>query len=404
MQQRGQIAVRGPLKRVERRHRRLVRRPDGVTRYVGPEGAFAAFPRPAQVPVVGEIGKACFPPVRIRRFEPIGAPHVVTELSHGDGVQVQRIALRRGRVGDRRQLVDARQRFGQRARAVEWIPPPRRVEIAPLGQLAAGAPQPLDRALGAVAAVARPDAPAERTADAFGWMFELFAEPAIERLLEQRVGLRLGQDHEERIDAGFDRTLAEQISAETVDRADVRFFEPLDRVGKIRPHAFVFRPMAPLLQLLTQTQLQLARRLFGEGDGDDLIDPCAAAGEHLEHALDQLGRLPRSGRRFDDDRIVETCADQIAIRLVAQRRHGFLRSASRSASGSCALFLPIRRSTFGPQTGRKSHQAHAFSAGAGARNPVSIARSTISSTSTPRRRAIGVSGIRASLKPPSVVA
>ena len=52
----------------------------------------------------------------------------------------------------------------------------------------------------------------------------------------------------------------------------------------------------------------------------------------------------------------------------------------------------------------KSHQVQAPSAGAGARNPVSIARSMISSASSPVRLAPSPSATGTDVKPPSVVA
>ena len=54
------------------------------------------------------------------------------------------------------------------------------------------------------------------------------------RVGKQALGARLGEHVEQRIRARFDRTFAQQIGAEAVDGADVRFFEPLDRVGQVR--------------------------------------------------------------------------------------------------------------------------------------------------------------------------
>ena len=51
-----------------------------------------------------------------------------------------------------------------------------------------------------------------------------------ERLVEQPLRLRLGQHREQRIDARLDRTLAQQLGAEAVNGADVRFLERLQRL------------------------------------------------------------------------------------------------------------------------------------------------------------------------------
>jgi hypothetical protein len=42
--------------------------------------------------------------------------------------------------------------------------------------------------------------------------------------------LRLGEDRKQRIDARFDRPLAQQLGAEAVDRVDVGFLERFERV------------------------------------------------------------------------------------------------------------------------------------------------------------------------------
>ena len=55
-------------------------------------------------------------------------------------------------------------------------------------------------------------------------------QPGAERLGEQPLGARLGQHLEQRIDPRFDRPLAQEVGAEAVDRADVRFLEALDRI------------------------------------------------------------------------------------------------------------------------------------------------------------------------------
>ena len=76
-----------------------------------------------------------------------------------------------------------------------------------------------------VAAEPLPDRSPERAPHAFGRRLQLRLDPGPERLVEQPLRLRFGQDREQRIDARLDRTLAQQLGAEPVNGADVRFLE-----------------------------------------------------------------------------------------------------------------------------------------------------------------------------------
>ena len=75
-------------------------------------------------------------------------------------------------------------------------------------------------------------AAAQRAAKTFGRVGQLLLQPAAERLVEEPRRRRLGEDLEERIDAGFDRALAQEVRAEAVDGADVRFLEALERLRR----------------------------------------------------------------------------------------------------------------------------------------------------------------------------
>ena len=223
----------------------------------------------------GEVHQARLPAVGIRGVEPVRVSHVVAQLADGRRVEIQRVSSRGSAFGERGEVVDARQGLGDGAIAIERIATPGRVEVAPFCQLAAGAPQPIHRSVGPIAAVARPDAAPERTPHAFGRILELSAQPAVEGFVEQRFGLRLGENREQRIDAGFDRPLAKEIGAKAVNRADVCFFQTLNRVADVLARRGLRRALPQLLELLPQPQLQLARGLLSERDGDDLIDSCA---------------------------------------------------------------------------------------------------------------------------------
>ena len=109
MQQRGEVAIGGALKRVELAGQALRRRPRprraDTLRSVD---ALAAAPRAPEVAVLREIDDARLPPVRIGRVEPLGRLDVVAQLADEARVVEQRIARRRGLRRQRRQLVHAR--------------------------------------------------------------------------------------------------------------------------------------------------------------------------------------------------------------------------------------------------------------------------------------------------------
>src|SRR6266516_1373864 len=81
------------------------------------------------------------------------------------------------------------------------------------------------------------------------------------------------------------------------------------------------------------------------------------------------------------------------------KAHGKHLSFIRSSSGPDS-FLDARRSSFGPQTSRKSHHSQARSRGAGGKKLFSMARSTISSTWMPHCRAGLFIGTVRSVNPP----
>src|SRR4029453_11102930 len=127
-------------------------------------------------------------------------------------------------------FVDARHHASELSVAIDRRPAPRRWEVAPFAQLAPRPPDPFDRPIVIVAAIARPDAAAKRALHTLRRILELDMQPLAKRFVEHALRARLGEHLEERVDAGLDGPLTQQISAETVDRADVRVLEPLDRI------------------------------------------------------------------------------------------------------------------------------------------------------------------------------
>ena len=171
----------------------------------------------------------------------------------------------------------------------------------------------------------------------------------------EAVGFRLRELPKCRIDYGLNRTLAQDQRAEGVDGADRGLFQVLQS-GLDVGHFGGNGSTGPRdIELLAQAQLQLARRLVGEGYGDDFIDFREAGLENAHDAANKLRRLARSGGGFDDEALGERFANPVARTLVlvpGLGAHGVLRSSTKPSSrGSCCL-LRARCSSYGPHTGR----------------------------------------------------
>src|SRR5215467_4196346 len=279
------------------------------------------------------------------------------------------------------------ERAGDRRCPIEWRPSPRRRELAPLGERPSGLAEPIDRSIAVAAAKRWRTGSSQGAAESFRWPGEGLLQPGLKGARVQMIGLWLRQDGEERVDAGLDRALADELGAKAVNRVDVRFFEALERVVE----TFLCRRIAglstPDFERLPQAQLQLARGLFSERDGHYLLDAVRTGFEHAQNPVHQLGRLAGAGRGFDHERVVQVVADRrsclrIRIGLRVRDRHRMDLRFSRSASLSGAL-LATRSSSRGPQTGLKSHHLHTPLSGAATRNPDSTARSMIASAWSP---------------------
>ena len=235
------------------------------------------------------------------------------------------------------ELREARERAGP----IEALASPRGGEITPLRQLQSCAAQSLER--GVLVCLSHPRQaarPTERTPDTLGRVLETFFEPAGKRLIEETLGLPLGEHAEQRVDPCFDGTLAEQVGAEPVNGADVRLLEVLDGVLETRCGGGIARRAALLVQPLPQAKLQLARGLLGERHGNDLVHARAPGREHQENPVHELGCLARTRRRLDHERFIERFGNEPAVRLVqvsSDRVHGLPLRACRSASESCGL-------------------------------------------------------------------
>ncbi len=110
-------------------------------------------------------------------------------------------------------------------------------------------------------------------------------EPAGEGFVEEPLGLTFRQHAEQRIDACFDGTLAQQIGTKPVNGADVRFLEVLHGLVQSRGNFASRRLLSFRFEALPQAQLQLTCGLLCERDRDDFTYVRASLGEHAHNAI-----------------------------------------------------------------------------------------------------------------------
>jgi hypothetical protein len=138
-------------------------------------------------------------------------------------------------------------------------------------------------------------------------------EPSGKRALIKTICLRLCEHSEQRIDSSLNRTFAQQLCTETVNRVDVSFFERLERM--LQPSAyFIVRGCGTLrLEALAEPKLQFASRLLSERHGDDLFHPRAhgrRTGKDAQDPIDELSRFAGSRRRLDYERLLQVVDDR----------------------------------------------------------------------------------------------
>ena len=302
--------------------------------------------------VVGQRAEQCFPAVVVAQSPLAQRPDLVP----GAAQRLDRPWQRIPRVDRPRRGV------AQRADAIEQVVDvgiagevggagPGRGMVAPLQQVAPGPLQALDRRI-VVLVLAEPPRrpPPQRPPHAFARRVEFTLQPVGERLVVQARALIVGEHREGGIDPGLYRPLAQQVGAEAVNRADVRFLEALHRRRQAR-RGNTGGSRARVLELLAQPQLELAGRLLGERDGDDLIDPGPAGLDQPHDALHEFGGLAGAGGGLDDQRAVQRVADEGAVAGVGVGAHGILRRTSRSGTSGLRR---VRANSSGPHTARKS--------------------------------------------------
>ncbi len=262
-----------------------------------------------------------------------------------------------------RERVDGVERGGDQRAPIHGVATPRRVEVAPLGERTHGLAEGGTRAgLALVVAIGT----TQHAPHALGRGLECLLQPLVDDVVEHPHRDRLQQDLEARVHVGLDGALTQQVGAEAVDGADVGVLEVRERILEaIAGLAVALR--ACVLDLLAQPELQLARRLLRERDGDDLADARAPLGQRVHHARHQLGGLAGARRGLDDECGVEVRPDAGTVVVVHEGRprdaHFILRRCVSSARAR-ESFRRGRDCADGPHTAAKSHQWQASSLGA----------------------------------------
>ena len=294
---------------------------DVLSGNIGPIELSAALARLSELAVPAEVDEHPLQPAVIPRRDLLGADDVVAELPGSASIQTEAVVLIGRACRQVRELVQPLHQRIDAALTIERWTMPVPFEIAPLNQLPAGVLQPLDRAVFVVADTEPGEArAAKRPLHSLGGIRQLFLKPGMKRRVVQPAGLRLGEDGEQRIDARLHGTFAQQVGAETMDGADLRFFQPAKRI--VQPLAFCRaggRLGARSFELLAQPELQLARGLLGERDGNDFVNLCAAGFDHPDDAVDELGGFACASGGFDDQCVVQIVLDDIAIGIVGKR-------------------------------------------------------------------------------------
>ena len=205
--------------------------------------------------------------------------------------------------------------------------------------------------------------------------FRALLEPAIEGAPEEIAGDVLGRDLEERIDAGLDRPLAQQIAAERVDGADARLLELRQRRVEMRaPPPIAAARASRARSISARSRSFSSPAAFSvKVTRDDAVELRPAGGERRHHAADERRRLAGAGRRLDDSVVVEVGRDAVALGLIGERARALTASpADASSVGEAVARLPLRRAP--PRTDRtpagSRSSGSARSTGAAGRKPV----------------------------------
>ena len=339
----------------------------------------ASFPFLAALQVTEQLDQEAFERVVIAVCNFFGAADGVRLVAHRTQVFKQivfRALARRTQLG---QIDDPVNQAVALFLAIEGTRAPRFRKVPPLDQLPARALELVERRL-VLAVVAEGEA-SETTAKPGRRRAELLLTPAPEDLPVKARGLDFRKLFKRRIDVGLDGPLAQDFGAEGMNRADARLLQTGDGVFKILQFesrnwkieirnskletgncrlrigsgtTFAFaefrisnfesrisslrqRPV----QLLPQAQLQLARRLSGEGDSHHVLDRGQPFLQDRNDPVHELGGLPRTRRRLDNQALFERAANPVSgglvVRTIGERNHGWHRTRWSASSLSRGL-------------------------------------------------------------------
>ena len=332
VQARRQVSVAGFAQRVERGLRSVALREHVRTRKLRTKQLAAALPVPvaleARARKLAQLGLESVVVARAPR-RALAPQHLAGEAL--DRLQAAReIALRAAGPGSQRADLD---QLGEhaidRVAAVERIAPPGRLEIPVFDEPARGVAKLAARTQRIETARRAP----QHTPHAFRRILQHALEPLVEAAVDQS-GLLVGRHLEEWVDAGLHRSFVQQVGAEGVKRRNTSNLELSERrieASDLRAVGEGSRSLGPrALDLRPQTQLHLARRLVGEGDGHDAIERAEAAAQNRDDPAHEFGGLTRARRGFHEERGVEILANPTARFCIGE--HAGHRNALRRAS------------------------------------------------------------------------
>ena len=155
-----------------------------------------------------------------------------------------------------------------------------------------------------------------------GGFDELFLKPGMKRGIVQTTSLRLREDRKQRIDARLHGTLPQQIGAETMNGADLRFFQSAKRV--VEPLALLRAWQPPLRAILraSSRSLSFSSPAAFSVNVTETISVTSARPVSITRTMRLTSSvvLPVPAAASTIECVVESVRDEIAIVLVGKRR------------------------------------------------------------------------------------
>jgi hypothetical protein len=193
-----------------------------------------------------------------------------------------------------------------------------------------------------VARLLPPRSAPEDASYAIGRIGERVLEPAIECAVHEVARSVFRRNLKKWINPCLDRTLAQQIAAESVDRANARELKLRRSLRQPRGSlgGYVWCVAGPFY-LCTQPQLHFTGGFFGERDRDDVLEGAYTLADECDYPAYQRGRLPSSGRCLDEQRRVEIIQNSTSCLRIGQviPRDGHIMSRNLRRGSSWAFDL-----------------------------------------------------------------